>query len=315
MEKKSESIEVRDLIQLAGSLIMGTTLFLGLNYWLGDRIIAVSISAGIVVCALVYGLVYLLVKAKKAVSDRNRAKTAEILALSAYVLVAIVSGIFTLHYLTVEMNKKGEIKIVAENSLKEIRTVADAFKMQEKRWSDNLVTRLKNAARENDAVILKKYNLTRESTDDDIIKTVGLILPDKIKTLNGKLRTTIDAEALSFMDKGLTAVKQWSYFSIMNTMTHIDETKKSYLDDLVELSKQIPDEIKDMTFTPPVTVTVSDKLSELETIDFANGVYGLWFIVLIITNVMALFPYLFSEREGNNPFDKKVRIDKKYIKT
>ncbi|MDR0386221.1 MAG: hypothetical protein LBH60_09105 [Prevotellaceae bacterium] len=286
--KNSDSIGVKDLIQLAGLLCMGATSFLGLNYWLSDSILAISLSIGVVICAATYGLVYILVKAKKSEVDKDRAKVAEFIALAGYVIVAVVAGIFTLHYLTVEIDKKDGIKTAATESFEEIGDISKAFQNQETRWIDNFEKHLKNAVRENKNI----YGMTSASNDENIQAAIKDNLTSKID------KTGIENKAMTFKNKGLSAVSEWSYFSIMNTLTHIDENKQSYINDLQALSKQIPKELEDMQFNPPVTKTMQSKLSELEEIDFENGVYGLWAVVFLITNFMTLFPYLFGDRGG-----------------
>jgi hypothetical protein len=298
--KNSEQIKVKDLIQLAGSLCMGTTSFLGLNYWLGDSILAVSLLIGIVVFAVTYGLVAILVKAKKAEMDKDRAKIVEITALAGYIIVAVVAGIFTLHYLTIEMDRKTGIKTVAENSIEEIERISNAYKTQVEDWRSRFKTMLENAVKGNVKSTLNKYGLTNTSDTNSIKAAVKDYLTDKINMTETtkKEYAKIEADANTVKNKGLSAVREWSYFSIMNTLTHIDESKQAYINDLQELSKQIPDKLKDMTFNPPLTTTMQDKLVELEEIDFENAAYGLWIVVFAITNLMTLFPYLFGNREG-----------------
>jgi hypothetical protein len=288
---------------------MGATSFLGLNYWLGDKVLAVSLSIGIVVFASVYGLVYILVKVKKAETNKDRFRIAEIAALSGYAVIAIVAGIFTLHYLTVESAKKTEIKTVAENSIKEIEIISTVYRKQVEGWTDNFRSRLKNAVRGNNSAMLKKYGLSTTSDDHNIEEAVNDNLTVKIKKTetSHKEYAKIEAEANSFKDKGLAAVNAWSYFSIMNTLTNIDRIKESYINDLLALSTQIPDEVKDMTFNPPAAETMRNRLTELEEIDFAGGAYGLWAAVFLITNLATLFPYLFGNRGRIKFGDEKLR--------
>jgi hypothetical protein len=296
----SEQIKWKDLVQLAGSLCMGTTAFLGLNYWLGDSVLAVSLSIGIVVFAATYGLVAILVKVKKAVDNRDRAKIVEGVTLFGYIVVALLAGIFTLHYLTVELEKKTGIKLAAENSLKEIGLISDAYKTQVEGWTANFKIRLTNAVRENNSAILANRGLTGASDANainDAVKDYLANAIERIATTNKKYED-IEAEANTFKNKGLAAVEDWSYFSIMNTLMHIDDKKQAYIDDLLALSKQIPSELNDMEFVPPHTETMRDKLPELEEIDFPNAAYGLSIVVFIITNLMTLFPYIFGSREG-----------------
>jgi hypothetical protein len=294
--KSSESIDVKDLIQLVGSLSMGATSFFGLNYWLGDSIFAISLSIGVVIFAAVFGLVYIMVKAKKAVENIDRAKIVEYVTLGGYAIVAVVAAVFTLHYLTIEMNKKAEIKIVAEKNISEIDLISTAYKEQVKKWEDNFRVRLRNEAE----MGISKRGLAKECSEEDIQTAVGDYLTNSINQIEGvnKSYNAIETKANVFKNDALAAVGTWSYFSIMSTLAQIDKTKEEYINDLVALSKQVPEELKDMTFEPPVTVTVSSKLSELETIDFDNGAYGLWVAVVLLSNFMALFPYLFGTREN-----------------
>jgi hypothetical protein len=298
--KNSGQISVKDLIQLTGSLCMGTTSFLGLNYWLGDNILAISLFIGIVIFAVSYGLVYVLVKTKTANINRNSTKIVERVSLAGYIIVAVVAGIFTLHYLSVEMYRKTGIKVIAENSIKDIDLISQTYKTQVTTWMDAFTTRLANAVRENDNSILKKYGLSNRSDESNITTAVKDFLTDRINEIEttNKKYTAIEAYASAFKTKGLSVVGEWSYFSIMNTLTHIDNVKQSYIDELLALSKQIPAELNDMTFNPPQIITMHDKLNELENIDFGNGAYGLWLVVFLITNFMTLFPYLFVERKG-----------------
>jgi hypothetical protein len=309
--KNSDSIKKDDLIQLAGSLCMGVTSFLGLNYWLGDNVLAVSLSAGILVLAAVYGLVHMLVKAKKADENKDRARKVEIATLIGYAIVAILAGIFMLHYLTVEMKKKTEIKDAAITSINQINIISTGYEEQVNKWSAIFREKLKIAVDKPNDSIYKKYLSKYTYIDNDIIDTIVKDnLTDKIKEIDLTQRkyAIIEADATNFMKRALSAVGAWNYFSIMNTLTQIDKVKKSYIDDLTALSKQIHEETKD-TFTPPVIINMSDKLSELEEIDFANGIYGLWIVVFAIINLMTLYPYLFEKRKGLIDNDRKFNTN------
>jgi len=241
MAEENNKIGVKDLIMLAGIILLGLASFMGLNYVYGKII---AIVGALIIIGAAGGLVYVLCKLKKAETNPERNKIIELIILIiGYGTGAVVSGLFMMHCLTVEMNKKPQIQPSAQESIKEFELINVEYDKYVASVEASLRTKIatayaeKRSSRTGVSRLWDDLNLgggTSKDEEDATIATRTELLNDLLKG-----DAYLDAQdAMDFKGNAEETVNKWDRMEITETLTMIDGEKQKYLDALTELSKK-----------------------------------------------------------------------------
>ena len=299
MEEKN-LIGIKDMVQLGGIILMGLTVFLGLNYSYGP---VYAVPTALVIIIAAYGAVYILVKLKKSETNQAQKQTIELLLLIfGYGAIVLISGLFILHFLTVETKLKSEIKRIATNSIEEFDVISNDYNTFVNRSLESLEIKIDAAYKDKksntNSKLWEEMNLSGDVKDLNLTKL--------IETEQNSLKVKIEEpfedihdDAIQFQKQTKAAVDKWDYFSIVEKLKIIDEKKNEFIIRLTTLSnKQTHD--KDIIFSPDARTTVQEKVEQLENwyVFSTNTAWGISIIAILIINGLILFPYLFSKRSG-----------------
>jgi hypothetical protein len=308
------SIGVKDILQLVGLIGIGASSFLGLNFMLeGPEFAAVCALA---IIAVLYGLVYVLTKLKKEKENPQKAKSTEILVfILGYCTIAVVSGVFLVHFTTVNITKKNDIKNLALNSINDITQMFDDFKTYTEKYKKIYKDRCDEAlSRAENKYYMKADSLGCPGTNTEAIKKcledLKAVFPKKLAE-DGKF-TEKEVDADKYVSDIKTVVNNWDSFELIKELKNLNSKKAKYLNDLDTLSVNA----KIKGFDLPAFNTQfsfkhdADILPLLKEIHLEDANWTLVIVAFLILHFLTLLPWISERVHRIDIGDNKIKIGK-----
>ena len=290
--KKSGNLSKSDVISFVAIMLLGITVFFGMNFkTLGDKIPSVLVAVVIVVLMTVF--VFLAAYAK--LQNRNQAmwKMVEKVMVALYIVALIPCYMYSAKFYGIYFNKK-EITQQVENDFKDIDKVfADYSRNCESRgmaYQTKLEAMLTYA--QGRARIAKLLDIKAESVNQTSVRQAS---ESFINCLKGGEYQALETEKDNLKNTALANFKNWNILLLPQYVDHLNGAKERFTAELKNIYDKYNNDIEQSVpeFNPEVSTSetnITSRFTESE----GFSIFGL--IGVIIFGGLGLLKYVFGEK-------------------
>lgn len=294
-QSNSGNLSKGDIISFVALLILGVTVFFGMNFMtLGNKIP----SAVVAVLLFIVMMVFVFLAAHAKAQDRNQEtwKKVEFAMLGLYVLALIPCYIYSAKFFEVQLGKQ-EITQIVNKDIEDINGMfADYTKKCESR-SNNYQTELEALLKSDEGrkqiVTLLELNKNADEVKQSDIEQASESFSDYL--LKGRDISALKSEMKNLIENCESNFKNWNIFFIPQYVTELGEAKEKYADRLEEIYSKKKSAIeKDApefdTSSYVNESNIQDKFSK------SSGFSVLGLIAIIILGGLGLVKWLLGEK-------------------
>lgn len=305
MNKKDFKIGVPDVLQILGLSVLGIGIFFGSNYYfLGNLMFSIPFTLGFLL--LLFGVVNIITKLKKADKDQQLKKTAELVILIlGYGTLSVLSFYPYSHFFNIEFNEKKELK---SKFMSEAKNISYVFDLYEVYVSDEIIEpyRLKLTTELNEGT---NKNIKSHEDIETFVKIQNSIFypgDDNNAPIAKEIEEAKNSKA--FYEK---EIDSWSPFTIISTLQEIPTKVSENLEYINSLGLKKNGEPSDLKANNPFNYDY-DIDDEVESTIVSFNDFKIknvsWIIVLptlLLLHFLILLPYINAKRHRYNPVSKR----------
>lgn len=294
-QTSSGNLSKGDIISFVALIIMGVTVFFGMNFMtLGNKIPSIVVAVLLFIVMLVF--VFLAAHAKAQDRNQDTWKKVEYAMLGLYVLALIPCYIYSAKFFDVQLEKQ-EITQIVDKDIDDINSMfADYTKKCESR-SSNYQTELEaliksDEGREQIVRMLeldKKPSEVKQSDIEQAAESFSAFL------LKGRDISALKAEKKSLVENCETNFKNWNILFIPQYVSELGEAKEKYAEKLEEIysKKKSAFEKEAPEFDTSSYINKSNIKDKFST---SSGFSISGLIAIIILGGLGLVKYLLGEK-------------------
>lgn len=299
-QSNSGNLSKGDIISFVALLILGVTVFFGMNFMtLGNKIPSIMVAVLLFLVMMVF--VFLAAHAKA--QDRNQEtwRKVEYAMLGLYMLALVPCYIYSAKFFDIQLGKK-EITRIVNNDIEDINQMfADYTKECESRCS-NYQTELEALfkSEEGRKQIISLLELDKSADDlkqSDIEQATESF---RAFLLKGRDISALKAEKKNLVENCESNFKNWNILFMPQYVTELGEAKEKYAEQLEEIysKKKSAFEKKTPEFDTSAYVNESDIMDKFSK---SSEFSMLGFIAIIILGGLGLVKWLLGERSSIIP--------------
>lgn len=277
-----------------GLILWALCFYIGFAYYRPDAVMT-TIIAAVFVFLLMGGLVYVMKRFGDPASltgdiNHNVARNTERLAWVLYAIISLVSAVFILHFVNIDLNHKDKILNDANNQVEEMnRIFADPNKKVPDSYGAWVDQRVK-------AHIENIQNKGTKKTEAS--KLEEQLIPANCKLLLGKHGK---ADILCGFSRGVIQNTWYWWFGGANQMQQLETMKPKYEAELMEYSKAAKGAVYDMKAVHHEPLT--KELTRLSSDDITF----MGILLALILQALILLSYIvFRPKHRNGPVRTKA---------
>ena len=300
---------LKQTIHLFGLFLVSVTGFFGFTY-IWEGVLAVSITMTLALVIITYVLVERLVHYKKA--ERKKLMNGnEIIALVIYSLVAIILSTGVFHSVNIDLIQKEHIQADGMKRIHLFGKMQEEYKKYTQNMCDNYKSRLKTAVdqyKNGNKEGFRKAGLKEGGNlDDQIDENV-----ESLKTVLSKDIEVMDESTKEVIEDAKSVIDDWRRLSLPLVFNRIEaklgENLKEYegLSSIDVKSRPLVDSGKfEFKLPKSETIDLADVASE---VDLKSAGFWKSFLLVIISQIMILAPYLFGDRGRRRIYTPRTEI-------
>lgn len=284
-----------------GLILWAICFYIGFAYYRPDAVMT-TIIAAVFVFLLMGALVYVMKRFGDPASlagdiNYNVARNTERLAWVLYAIISLVSAVFILHFVNIDLNHKDRILNDANNQVEEMSRI---FAKPEKKVQDSYCDWVEKRVKAH------TENIKNEGTRrTEAAKKRNDLIPDECKTLLNK------AEKLRGDTRGVIqyTLDWWSRGA--NQMQELEQRKPEYEAELMQYSKAAKGAVYDMNAVHHEQLTGELKRLSVDDITFMGILLALILQALILLTYIAFRPKhrnapVRTKADGVSTYDPKL---------
>lgn len=299
-QSKSGNLSKGDIISFIALLILGVTVFFGMNFMtLGNKIPSIVVALLLFIVMMVF--VFLAAHAKA--QDRNQEtwKKVEYAMLALYILALIPCYIYSSKFFDIQLGKS-EITQIVNNDIDDINNMfADYTKKCESR-SSNYQTELEAllSSEEGRKQIVRVLDL--EKDPDDVkrsdIEQATESFSDYL--LKGRDISALKSEKKQLVENCETNFKNWNILFIPQFVSELSEAKEKYANQLEKIYSKKKSALENQApeFDTDAYVNESDIKDKFTS---SSGFSVLGLIAILVLGVLGLVKWLLGEKSSVIP--------------
>lgn len=294
-QSNSKNLSVSDIISVVALLILGVTVFFGVNFMtLGNKIPSIVIAVLLFIIMMVF--VFLAAHAKA--QDRNQEtwKKVEYIMLVLYIIALIPCYMFSAKFFDIQMGKQ-EIVDIVNKDVEDINNMFTDYTKKCKSRSSNFQTELEALLKSDEGreQIVKILDLKEDgsSVNQSDIEQASKSFSDFL--LKGSDISSLMAEKKELVENCETNFKNWNILFIPQHVSELGDAKKKYAKKLEEIYSKKKNALEKETpsFDTSSYVNESNIKDKFST---SSGFSVLGLIAIIILGALGLVKYLLGEK-------------------
>ena len=284
-----------DIISFIALLILGVTVFFGINFMtLGNKISSVVIAILLFIIMIIF--VFLAAHAKA--QDRNQStwRKVEYTMITLYIIALIPCYIYSAKFFDIQINKHNIIQI-SSNDIKDINDMFSDYIRKCEARCNNFQTELEALSKykEGREQIVKLFKLEKNEsqiTQNDIEEATESFRKSLLKAPN---ISNLKSEKNNLLNNCENKFKNWNILLIPYYASELGEAKKSYANKLEEIySKNINVIEKEAPEFNTISYTRDSNIKDIFRKSSGFSIIGI--IAILVLGSLGLIKWILGER-------------------